>query len=88
MGVGWVCIPDSEVEVVVMDSAVGGWVLTRGLGAEGEVQFAAVREDPILRFHICRVNMCEPADAIVSLLEVGAFGVEKIEVGLCSATSG
>ena len=32
--------------------------------------------------------MREPADAIVRLLEVGAFGVEKIEVGLGKATSG
>ena len=62
-------------------------VLTRGPRAGGEVQPAAVIEDPILQLHIFRVDMHEPVNAIVSLPEVGAFGVEKIEVDLCSETS-
>ena len=67
-----------------MGSTVGT-VLTRGFGAEREVQLAAVVEDPKLRLHIFRVDMHEPANAIV---DVGAFGVEKIAVDLCRATSG
>ena len=53
--------------------------------AEGDVQLAVAVEDPILRIHIFRVDKREPANAIV---DVGGFGVEKIAVDLCRATSG
>ena len=33
--------------------------------AEGEVQLAAIVEDPILRLHIFQVNMHKPVNAIV-----------------------
>jgi hypothetical protein len=53
------------VSAAAMSSADG---LNTSPRAEGEVQLAAVVEDPILRLHIFRVDMREPTNAIVSLL--------------------
>jgi hypothetical protein len=56
--------------------------LAFSLGAEGELQLSASIVDPVLGFHGVRVNMREPSDTIVGILEIGTFRVEHVKVSL------